>query len=272
MHPAITCELTHSYNPVSRSWESSRKLVVEADDETLELLREIPGELWRTLCFVVLRMEPTGRCFVTAEDLARVMGITKAQAAKRLRELADWEYKGSRVLEADGEGYTLTTLRGSPPLLDASALPAAARNEEKPQAKQEDLPTTQDLIRELARKLHKLPGIQIQKGNYSLIGRALNTYGYEAVSQAIEDLAFELDWREQLGQPIPTSGELARLLMQRSAWNRKSFDSEPGETKNLWDYYSLQGNQLVPIVPDPPFDARIVGGKIVISRKEVVET
>lgn len=270
MIPPINCELTHSYNPVSRAWESRGKLVVEISDDTKALFREVPDKIWRTLCFAALRMEPTGRCYVTAEELARDMGITRAQAAKRLQELAEWEYQGNKVLVPDGEGYALTMLSGNRPLLDTSVLQAhESRREDKPRAQPEELPTTQDLIRELTRKLHKLPGVQPQKGNYSLIGRALNTYGYEAVSDAIEDLLYEFDLREQLGKPVPTGSELAKLLMQRSAWNKKSLDAGPSDTKNLWDYYTWNeaGNQLVPTVPDPPFLATVVGGKIVVQPK-----
>jgi biotin operon repressor len=270
----VTCELTHSYNPLSRSWESSGRLAVEVSDDARAFLRDASDRVWRTLCFVALRMDPGGKCFVTEDDLARDMGITRAQASKRLKELCEWEHRGSKVLVPDGEGYTLTAFIGNPPLLDGASY--ATKHETKheqnetTQSKLEEMPSTQDLIRELTRKLHKIPGVQIQKGNYSLIGRALNTYGYEAVSEAIDDLHYEFDLRDQLGQPMPTNGELGKLLMQRAAWNRKSFETETrGAKENLWDYYGWNeaGDQLVPIKPDPPFTARVIGGKIVIGAR-----
>lgn len=271
MSGPIACELAYSYNPVTKSWEARRRLALEVSEDARSLLREAPDKVWRTLCFVVLRMEPTGRCFVTEDDLARDMGITRAQAAKRLQELAEWEYRGNKILLPDGAGYTLTTLYENPPLLDASVLKPENRQGNVPQAKTDDAPSTQDLIRELTRKLHRIPGVQIQKGNYSLIGRALNTYGYEPVSEAIEDLHNEFDLRDQIGQPLPTNGELGKILMQRAAWNKKSIETEAkgGSKESLWDYYGWneKGDQLVPIVPDPPFTAKVIGGKIVLGTK-----
>lgn len=270
MSAPFACELAHSYNPATKAWQTHSKITLEAGEAARVLLRQISDRAWRTLCFVALRIEPTGRCFVTADDLARDMGITRAQAAKRLEELAQLDWGGNKVLSCDGEGYTLTTLSGNPPLLDARLL-ATVETESNNVSKAEDIPSTQDLIRELTRKLHKIPGVQPQKGNYSLVGRALNTYGYEAVSAAIEDLYYEFDLREQLGKPVPTNGELAKLLMQRSDWNKKSIESEAkgGNKESIWDYYGWneRGDQLVPIVPDPPFTAKVIGGKIVIGTK-----
>jgi hypothetical protein len=50
----------------------------------------------------------------------------------------------------------------------------------------------------------------------------LNTYGYEAVSEAIDDLFYQFDLREELGQPVPANAEIAKVLMQRAAWNKKA--------------------------------------------------
>ncbi len=270
----FACELRHSYNPISKAWEAAVALKMEAGDESRALLREAPDKIWRTLSFVALRMEPTGRCYVTDVQIAQDMGITRAQAAKRLKELSEWEYQGRKILSADGEGYYLSPDSGNPSFL-FQVVPCQEESS-LDQAKADELPTTQDLIRELTRKLHKVPGVQVQKGNYSLIGRALNSYGYEAVSEAIDDISFEFDLRDQLGQAPPTNREFGQLLMQRSAWNAKSLDSQTKGSRakeDLWTYYGWNeaGNQLVPSRPDPPFAATVIGGKIVITKKGEVE-
>jgi len=233
-------------------------------------LRDIPDKVWKTLCLVLLRMAPDGSCRVTDADLAEDLRSTRTQAAKRLKELAEWRLDGRPLIvpEEGSDGtYVLCGSCGPTPSVLVQSGP------EKPCVSSDDdePPTTQDLIRELARKYHKVPGVQVLRGNYSLIGRALATYGYEAVSAAIDDLMYEADLRGELGQPAPSGSEWSRLLMQRAAWNKKAGEGRAGGQKqDFWDLYAWNEgrDRLVPVAPDVPFEAKVVGNRIVLSRKE----
>ncbi len=269
----FTCDVSHAFDPIRKTWTAKATLKLDASDEARASLREIPEKAWKTFCFVALRMDSQGTCRVTADVLARDMGIGKAQATKRLLELAETDIEGKKLLSVEGEVFSLTPLSGNPTLLGMIGADEPAAETPKPEeAVPDEPPTTQDLIRELTRKMHKIPGVQVLRGNYSLIARALNGYGYEAVSEALEDLAYEYDMRDQLGHPMPTNGEIGRLLMQRAAWNVKRLESQgrPETKGNLWDYYAWNeaGDQLVPKVEDPPFIAVAVGGKILINLKQ----
>jgi hypothetical protein len=70
IRPPFVCELCHAYDPVSKSWTAgvAVKLISGGCNA---FLREIPDKTWRTLCFVMLRMESDGRRVVTEEELAR---------------------------------------------------------------------------------------------------------------------------------------------------------------------------------------------------------
>ncbi|MEM3453200.1 MAG: helix-turn-helix domain-containing protein [Candidatus Hadarchaeum sp.] len=96
--------------------------------------------------------------------------------------------------------------------------------ESQPPTQQPIKLSNKDLIAELTGKLHELP-IQKLKGHFSLIGKAYNRYGYQAVLAAIEDLSIEFLAAEQLGDPLVLSEkELARRLFARCRWNSVSVE------------------------------------------------
>lgn len=63
-------------------------------------------------------------------------------------------------------------------------------------AEKNAVPTNRDLIVELARKLNAIPYIDTdvreQNSRYSIVGKAYKRYGYQAVAEAIEDLALDI--------------------------------------------------------------------------------
>lgn len=84
-----------------------------------------------------------------------------------------------------------------------------------------DPPTNRDLIAELVRKFHEIPGVTPEKGHYPMVGKAYNEFGYDVVQAAIDDLYFEFKWYVDKGMPIKTGRELWRHFMAKCKWNYK---------------------------------------------------
>jgi hypothetical protein len=83
------------------------------------------------------------------------------------------------------------------------------------------LPDDRTLIAELTARLHELPGVKPLRGHYSLIGRAYKEYGYQVVSEALEDMEFALVGRQAMGLPDVSEKELAQMLFGKCRWNQK---------------------------------------------------
>lgn len=85
----------------------------------------------------------------------------------------------------------------------------------------EEPPDDRALIAELTARLHELPGVKRLRGHYSLIGRAYKEYGYQVVSEALEDMELVLLGNQAMGLPEPSEQELAKLLFGKCRWNRR---------------------------------------------------
>ena len=68
----FTGELLHTYAPADKTWTA--RLALRLTFESRVFLREVPDKLWRTLCLVMLRMQPDGRCVISEDQLAEDMG------------------------------------------------------------------------------------------------------------------------------------------------------------------------------------------------------
>lgn len=98
-------------------------------------------------------------------------------------------------------------------------------------AEEDAAPKNRDLIAELTRKLHSIPGVEKLRGHYPLIGKACRQYGYQAVAEAIEDLELEIVGMHDLGMfegTVPEK-ELTRMFFARCKWNYKPPDENEGE-------------------------------------------
>jgi len=84
-----------------------------------------------------------------------------------------------------------------------------------------ETPDDRTLIAELTARLHQLPGVKPLRGHYSLIGRAYKEYGYQVVSEALEDMEFALIGRQAMGLPDISEKELAQMLFGKCRWNQK---------------------------------------------------
>lgn len=82
-------------------------------------------------------------------------------------------------------------------------------------------PTNRDLIAELVKKFHQVPGVTPEKGHYPMVGKAYNEFGYDVVLAAIDDLYFESKWYMDKGLPVKTGRELWRHFMAKCKWNYK---------------------------------------------------
>jgi len=111
-------------------------------------------------------------------------------------------------------------------------------------------PSDGQLIAELTGLFHALPGVQPLKGHFALVGGAYRKYGYQAVVQAIQDLALELAERREMDLPDPTEKELARMLYARCGWNQGK-PSGPRRGKRVKDLYDTKKGRVT-LRADPP--------------------
>ena len=62
------------------------------------LLREIPDELWKTLCVLATYMDEGGVCCPSQATLAQSLGISRPKANQRIQRLLGFRFQGHPVL------------------------------------------------------------------------------------------------------------------------------------------------------------------------------
>lgn len=75
------------------------KMYFEARDSGL--LADIGDIRWRTLCCLATYMDADGQCRPSQARVARDLGISRQQANKRIRSLAEYRFEGRAVLRVE---------------------------------------------------------------------------------------------------------------------------------------------------------------------------
>jgi len=66
---------------------------------TRGLLRELGAERWETLCVLAFHMKDNGRCFPPQDKIARILGIGRQAANRRIKSLLAFEFRGQPIVE-----------------------------------------------------------------------------------------------------------------------------------------------------------------------------
>jgi len=61
---------------------------------TSGVIRELGDERWTTLCILAMHMREDGRCYPPQDKIAKLLGIGRQAANKRLRSLLEFKFNG----------------------------------------------------------------------------------------------------------------------------------------------------------------------------------
>jgi Helix-turn-helix domain len=99
--PLVSIERQYETNLATGETQSRMfvKMYFEARDSGL--LADIGDIGWRTLCCLATYMDADGRCRPSQARVARDLGISRQQANKRIRSLAEYRFQGRAVLRIE---------------------------------------------------------------------------------------------------------------------------------------------------------------------------
>jgi hypothetical protein len=95
----FSVEVNKSYNVIDQEWQSEIYFKIYLSMFKSGLVRELGSDRFAVLMAIASFMDDTGKCYPTQEQIAEILGISRATANKRINSLLEFRWNSRPIIE-----------------------------------------------------------------------------------------------------------------------------------------------------------------------------